>query len=105
MVYYHIRLSEQASNSCRAILPLGKYQYKRLPMGVSKSPGNFQEKMNEMFCGFEFIWSRINDMLTIAKGDWSDNLYTSKLTLNSLKTTGLILMLKSHSLNKQGWNI
>ena len=55
MGYYHIRLSKQAIDQCDIILPWGKCRYKRLPMGVSNSLGVFQEKMNEMFRGFEFI--------------------------------------------------
>ena len=39
--YYHIQLSENASNLCTIILPWGKYWYKRLPMGVANSPDLF----------------------------------------------------------------
>ena len=42
MVYYHIRLSDQASNLCTIILPWRKYKYKRLPMGICNSPDIFQ---------------------------------------------------------------
>ena len=52
MVYYHIRLSENASNSCKIILPWGKYRYKRLPMGFVNSPDIFQQKTNYLFHGF-----------------------------------------------------
>ena len=45
MGYYHIHLRDKASNMCTIILPWGKYRYKRLPMGVSNSPGIFQEEM------------------------------------------------------------
>ena len=74
MVYYHIRLSDQASNLCTIILPWGKYKYKRLPMGICNSPEIFQEKMNKIFRGFEFIRSSIDDLLIITKVYWSDNL-------------------------------
>ena len=49
MGYDHIRLSEQANNLCKIILPWGKYRYKRLPMGVSNSSYIFQDKMNKIF--------------------------------------------------------
>ena len=55
MGYYHICLSEEEISLCIIILPWGKYQYKRLPMGTSNSPDIFQEKMNKMFHGFQFI--------------------------------------------------
>ena len=74
MDYYHIRLMEETSNLCTIILPWGKYHFKNLPMGVSKSPDIFQEKTNEMFCVFEFIQSYINDLLIVTKDDWSYHL-------------------------------
>ena len=55
IVYYNIRISDQSINLCTIILPWGNYWYKRLPMGVSNSPDIFQEKMNEMFHGFESL--------------------------------------------------
>ena len=72
MGYYHIRLSDQDSNLCTIIQPWGKYRYEFLPMGVSNSPDIFQEKMNKMFRDFELIREYINNLLIIAKGDWSD---------------------------------
>ena len=80
MGYYNIRLSKQTSNPCKVIQPWRKYRYKRLPMGVSNSPEIFQEKMNEMFHGFEFIRAYTDDLLIITKGDWSD--HVEKLELN-----------------------
>ena len=55
MGYYLIRISDQASSLCTIILPWGNYCYKRLPMGVHNSLGIFQEKMNKILRGFEFI--------------------------------------------------
>ena len=53
---------------------MGKYKYKKLPMGVCNSPEIFQEKTNEMFRGIEFIRAYIYDLFIITKGDWSDRL-------------------------------
>ena len=55
MGYYNIHINKQASNLCKIIRTWVKYQYKRLPMGVSNSPKIFQEKMNKNFRGFAFI--------------------------------------------------
>ena len=43
MVYYHIRLSEEAIILCNIILPWVKYKYKRLKMGTCNFPDNFIE--------------------------------------------------------------
>ena len=53
MGYYHIRLGDQASKLCTIILTHVNYRYKRLPMGVSDSLDSFQEKMSEIFRGFD----------------------------------------------------
>jgi hypothetical protein len=41
--YYHIPLDLEAQKWCTTILPWGKYQYKRLPMGAKTSPDIFQK--------------------------------------------------------------
>ena len=74
MGYYHIRISDQASNLCTIIIPWGNYKYKRLPMGICNSPEIFQENMNEICCGFEFIIAYIYGLLIITKADWYDHL-------------------------------
>jgi hypothetical protein len=45
MGYYHMPLDLEAQKWCTTILPWGKYQYKRLPMGVKTSPDIFQRIM------------------------------------------------------------
>ena len=51
----HIRLSEKASNLYTIIIPWGKYRYKHIPVGVDNYPDIFQQNMNDLFHGFEFI--------------------------------------------------
>ena len=53
---------------------VGEYGYKRLPMGVAKSPAIFQKKMNDLFHGFEFIRAYIDDLLILTRGDWTDHI-------------------------------
>jgi hypothetical protein len=48
MGYYHIPFDLEAQKLCTTILPWGKYQYKRLPMGVKTSPDIFQRIMYEL---------------------------------------------------------
>ena len=86
---YNICISKQVGNLCKIILTWRKYRYKCLTMEVSNSLDIFQEKMNEMFRGFEFILSYIDDLLIITKGDWSNHLENLELTLQKLKYNGL----------------
>ena len=46
-------------------------------MGVSNQPDIFQQKMNNLFQGFEFICSYIDDLLILTNGYWED--YVQKL--------------------------
>ena len=48
MGYYMRRLDPDASKICTIILPLGKYSYLQLPMGIACSPDIFQGKMSEV---------------------------------------------------------
>ena len=44
IVYYNIQIISNSRNFFLIILPLGKYRYKRLPMGIYNSPDIFQHK-------------------------------------------------------------
>ena len=63
MVYYHIQLREHSSNLCMVNLPWVKYCYKRLTMGVANSLDTFRQKINDLFCGFEFICPYIDELI------------------------------------------
>ena len=58
-------------------------------MGICNTPDIFQEKMNEMFCEFEFIRAYIDDLLIIARGDWSDHLNKLEQFLQNIKDNRL----------------
>ena len=73
MGYYHIQLIKNASNLCTFILLWIKYRCKPLPMGVANLPDIFQQKMNDLFHGFEFIPTYIDDLLILTKGYWTDH--------------------------------
>ena len=48
MGYYHIELTPNSKRLCTIVLPWGKYEYQRLPMGLCNSPDKFQEKMSSL---------------------------------------------------------
>jgi hypothetical protein len=76
------------------ILPWGKYEYCRLPMGLSISPDVFQEKMSELMSGLEFAWAYLNDLLILSteKG-FEKHLDKLELVLTRLQEAGLKSML------------
>ena len=66
-----------------------KYRYKHLTIVVANSPENFQQRMNDLFHGFEFIHAYINEIFILTKRDWEDHVQNLELTLNNLKEKGL----------------
>jgi hypothetical protein len=63
MGYYHIPLDLEAQKLCTTILSWGKYQYKRLPMGVKTSPDIFQRIMYELLGDIPNIQVYLDDIL------------------------------------------
>ena len=62
--------------------PLGKYHYKRILMGISNSPDIFQQKMNGLFHGLEFICAYIDNVLVSTKGNRKNHVQKLELTLS-----------------------
>jgi hypothetical protein len=89
MGYYHIELTPNSSRLCTIVLPWGKYEYLRLPMGLCNSPDIFQEKMSELMAGLEFARAYLDDLLTITKGDFEDHLDHLEQVLTRLSEAGL----------------
>ena len=54
-------------------------------MGIANPPKIPQQKINDLFYGFEFIRAYIYDLLVLTKGDCKYH----ELTLNKLKGKGL----------------
>ena len=46
MGFYHIELNPASKALCTIVLPFGKFEYQRIPMGLCNSPDIFQEKMS-----------------------------------------------------------
>ena len=88
MGYYHIELCPQSKRLCTIVLPWGKYEYQKLPMGLCNSPDIFQEKMNELFAGFEYVRAYIDDLLCISNGTYEDHLIKLDKILDKLKKAG-----------------
>ena len=89
MGYYHIKLTPNSSELCTVVLPWGKYEYLKLPMGLCNSPDIFQEKMGDLFADLETVRAYIDDLLIVTKGDWQDHLDTLETVLQRLRKAGL----------------
>ena len=89
MGYYHIELSPDSKKLCTIVLPWGKYEMQRLPMGLCNSPDIFQERMSTLFEGLEFVRAYIDDLLSMTKGTFDDHLAKLKLVFQRLREAGL----------------
>ena len=58
-------------------------------MGLCNSPDIFQEKMNELFSGLEYVRAYIDDLLMISKGFFTDHLQKVNIVLQQLKQVRL----------------
>ena len=88
MGYYHLLLTPNASRLCTVVLPWGKYEYLRLPMGLCISPDIFQEKMSELMIGLEFARAYLDNFLIISKTDFNEHLEHLEVALNRLSKAG-----------------
>lgn len=89
MGYYHIELSPMSQQLCTIVLPFGKYEYQRLPMGLCNSPDIFQEKMSKLFDGFDNVRAYIDDIINFTCDTYDDHLEKLDVILEKLQTAGI----------------
>ena len=65
--------------------PLGKISLQTSTTGIANSPDMFQQKKDDLFHGFEFIHSHIDELLMSTKEDWKYHVQKLELTINKLK--------------------
>ena len=77
MGYYHIELTPNSKRMCTIVLPWGKYEYQKLPMGLCTSPDIFQEKMSTLVNDLENVHAYIDDLLVLTTGIPGMNIYSN----------------------------
>jgi transposase InsO family protein len=88
MGYYHIPLDKESQALCTTILPWGKYQYQRLPMGVASSPDIFQAIMSDLLGDLEFARTYLDDILIVSDGTFEDHMSKLEAVLKRLEAAG-----------------
>jgi Reverse transcriptase (RNA-dependent DNA polymerase) len=71
------------------VLPWGKYEYQRLPMGLCNSPDIFQEKMSMLMQDLEYVRAYIDDLLIFTHGSFKEHIDKLKVALGQLRDAGL----------------
>jgi len=88
MGYYHIPICKASQKLCTTILPWGKYQYQRLPMGIKNSPDVFQAVMMDILGDLEFVRTYIDDILITSNGTYKDHMDKLEQVLTRLERAG-----------------
>jgi hypothetical protein len=88
MGYYHIKLDADAQKLCTIVFPwhMGKYKYKRLPMGIKIAQMFFKASC----LGLSKIWNMLrltfylDDLLIITNNTFKDHLLKLEMVLARL---------------------
>ena len=62
---YHIGLSTRNKKIYTIVLPWGKYEYRKITMGVCISPDIFQENISKLFEVFDIVHEYIYNVIVI----------------------------------------
>jgi hypothetical protein len=89
MGYYHIPLDLEAQKLCTTILPWGKYQYTRLPMGGKTSPDIFQRIMYELLGDILNIQVYLDDILIASNGAFEEHAAIMEKVLQILQKASI----------------
>jgi hypothetical protein len=88
MGYYHIKLDAEAQKLCTIVFPwhMGKYKYKRLPMGIKIAPDVFQNVMSKFVQDMEYVKTYLDDLLILTHSSFKDHLLKLEMVLSRLST-------------------
>jgi dihydroorotate dehydrogenase len=93
MGYYHIKLDADSQKLCTIVFSwnMGKYKYKRLPMGIKIAPDVFQYIMSKLVQDMEFVKTYLDDLLILTNSSIKDNLLRLEMVLARLSTSELLV--------------
>ena len=99
--YYHIGLSDSAKPKSAFVLSsLGKYQFNRVPFGLSQAPAYFQELINDILKGCNFAMGYLDDIITYSRSE-KEHLEHLEEIFSRLRAAGLKLKLEKCSFFKK----
>ena len=65
--YHHIALDDDAIKKTACAIPLGKYEYLKIPFGLPQAPAYFQNFMNKVLNGLHFTFAYLVDVVIFSK--------------------------------------
>ena len=92
--YYHIGLTDSAKPKSTFVLSsLGKYQFNRVPFGLTQAPAYFQKLINDVLKGCNFAMGYLDDIIICSRSE-KEHLEHLKEIFTRLKAAGLKLKLE-----------
>jgi hypothetical protein len=87
---YYSTVLEDSSLKCTAfVVPWGKYQNLRLPMGMSTAPDEFQARMQALLVELPFLRVYLDDILVLTETSFSSHIKEFEQVFIRLKSEGL----------------
>ncbi|KAE9275407.1 hypothetical protein PF008_g29360 [Phytophthora fragariae] len=90
MGYYSRELAEESRPYTAIVLPWGKYRYRRLPMGISSAPDEFQAVMQQVLGDLLFARVYLDDVLVLSNS-FEEHLVHLEEVLRRLQDASLVL--------------
>ena len=94
--YHHRALDDDAIKKTAFVMPLGRYEYLKVPFGLAQAPAYFQNLMNKVLNGLHFILAYLDDVIIFSKSS-EQHLKHIQIVLTRLKQAKLRLK-RSHCL-------
>ena len=87
--YYHIGLTRESRAKSAFIVPMGKWQFKRTPFGLSQAPAYFQLLIDKVLMGCsDFAMGYLDDIIIFSKTE-EEHLQHLEEIFNRLRKFGL----------------
>ena len=92
--YYHISLTESAKPKSAFVLSsLGKYQFNRVPFGLTQAPAYFQKLINDVLRGCNFAMGYLDDIIIYSRSEQEHLEHLEEIFIR-LKAVGLKIKLE-----------
>ena len=92
--YYHIRLTDSVKPKSAFILSsLSKYQFNRVPFGLTQAPAYFQKLINDILKGCHFTMGYLDDIIIYSRSEKEHLEHLEEIFIR-LKAAGLKLKLE-----------
>ena len=90
MGYWSINITQKSSKLVTTTMQgLGRFSYKKLPMGGMPSAFIFQENMDNLMRGLDHVLTYLDDILCVTKGDYTNHINKLGEFLKRLQDAGL----------------